>query len=598
LKLRSLALLVVFLPQLAVATFQQPDPPKGRIEGTVLRTGTNEPITGIRVTLTRGNQPTGAALGGGTIISFAASAAGVPNAPLSTIPPTPARGAATAPPPPPSPPTPPAIPSVITDREGKFVIPDLEAGSYRLTVTGSGYVRQEYGQRVFPGQGTLLTLTQGQVMKDIVMKLTLTGNVSGRLRDMSGEPAVGVPIQLLKASYSLQGQKTFQSAGSTRTNDRGEYRLYWVTPGRYFLAAGSTAGPSGAGPFTAGGPPVSPNDPNENYVFSYFPGVTDIGAANSVDVTSGNEAAADFLVAKQQSYQIRGRVVDATTNQPPASINVSLSYSTITGGGGTFNMNTPYTPATGVFEIRDVVPGAYTLQVGSQGTVARVPLNVTNNIDGLAVVLSGTFSVAGRITIDGKLDSTGVERVRPQLRSANGFTQSPGTTAIAADGTFRFDNVAAGEYRVGIATGQAAPDYFVKDARFDRDDALNLPLVLSDSTQRASLEIVISPNVGQIEGVVSDEKLQPMPGVQAVLIPDKYRDRPELYKATATDQTGHFTMSAVAPGDYRLFAWEALESYGYFDADLIKQVEAQGKVVHVSESSKLQVDVRVIPAAK
>ena len=185
--------------------------------------------------------------------------------PLPTIPPTPARGAATAPQPPPSPPPPPAIPSVITDREGKFVIPDLEAGSYRLTVSGSGYVRQEYGQRVFPGQGTLLTLTAGQVMKDIVMKLTLTGNVSGRLRDMSGEPAVGVPIQLLKASYSPQGQKIFQSAGSTRTNDRGEYRLYWVTPGRYFLAAGSTAGPSGGGPFSVGGPPVSPNDPNDNY---------------------------------------------------------------------------------------------------------------------------------------------------------------------------------------------------------------------------------------------------------------------------------------------------------------------------------------------
>ena len=596
-KSRLLALIVVFIPQLAVAQVQQPEAPKGRIEGAVLRAGTNEPITGIRITLTRSNQATGAALGGGAIISMSTSAVGLPP-PLPTIPPTGARGAATAPPPPPSPPPPPAIPSVITDREGKFVIPDLEAGSYRLTVSGSGYVRQEYGQRVFPGQGTLLTLTQDQVIKDIVMKLTLTGNVSGRLRDMSGEPAVGVPIQLLKASYSPQGQKIFQSAGTTRTNDRGEYRLYWVTPGRYFLAAGNTAGPSGGGPFAAGGPPVSPNDPNDNYMFSYFPGVTDVAAANSIDVTSGNEAAADFVVARQQSYQIRGRVVDATTNQPPASINLSLSFSSITGGGGTFSMNTPYTPATGVFEIRDVVPGAYTLQVGSQGTVARVPLNVTNNIDGLAVVLNGTFSVAGRITIDGKLDATGVERVRPQLRAANGVTQSPGTTAIAADGTFRFDNVAAGEYRVGIAPAQGAPDYYVKDARFDRDDALNLPLVVSDSTQRASLEIVISPNVGQIEGVVSDEKLQPMPGVQAVLIPDKYRDRTELYKATTTDQTGRFTMRAVAPGDYKLFAWEALESFAYFDADLIKQVEAQGKLVHVAESSKLQVDVRVIPAAK
>src|SRR4030095_8775903 len=104
---------------------------------------------------TRGNQATGAVLGGGTIISMSTPALGVLS-PLRTIPPPPARGAATAPPPPPSPPPPPAIPSVVTDREGKFVIPDLEAGSYRLTVSGSGYVRQEYGQRVFPGQGTLL----------------------------------------------------------------------------------------------------------------------------------------------------------------------------------------------------------------------------------------------------------------------------------------------------------------------------------------------------------------------------------------------------------------------------------------------------------
>ena len=43
---------------------------------------------------------------------------------------------------------------------------------------------------------------------------------------------------------------------------------------------------------------------------------------------------------------------------------------------------------------------------------------------------------------------------------------------------------------------------------------------------------------------------------------------------------------------------KALENFAYFDADLIKQVEAQGKPVHVGESSKQQVDARVIPATK
>ena len=43
------------------------------------------------------------------------------------------------------------------DREGRFAVPGLEAGSYRVSVTAPGYVKQEYGQRVFPGQGTVLT---------------------------------------------------------------------------------------------------------------------------------------------------------------------------------------------------------------------------------------------------------------------------------------------------------------------------------------------------------------------------------------------------------------------------------------------------------
>jgi len=54
-------------------------------------------------------------------------------------------------------------------------------------------------------------------------------------------------------------------------------------------------------------------------------------------------------------------------------------------------------------------------------------------------------------------------------------------------------------------------------------------------------------------------------------------------------------MKDIAPGDYKLFAWEALDNFAYFDPDLIKQSEAKGKAVHVEESAKLKVDTRVIP---
>ena len=53
----------------------------------------------------------------------------------------------------------------------------------------------------------------------------------------------------------------------------------------------------------------------------------------------------------------------------------------------------------------------------------------------------------------------------------------------------------------------------------------------------------------------------------------------------------------ISPGDYRVFAWEALEQFAYYDSDLLRQYEQKGKFVQVSESSKDNIEVKVIPAA-
>jgi hypothetical protein len=92
--------------------------------------------------------------------------------------------------------------------------------------------------------------------------------------------------------------------------------------------------------------------------------------------------------------------------------------------------------------------------------------------------------------------------------------------------------------------------------------------------------------------------MQPVPGVQAVLVPDGNRSRPELYRNATTDQTGRFTIRGVTPGDYKLFSWEALENNGYFDPDVMRRSEALGKPVRVGESSKLFVEGKIIPAGQ
>jgi hypothetical protein len=598
-RIKQLVITTVSLPLLlhTPAASQTQSSARSRIDGVVVQAGTTpaQPVVGARISLTKVNASTGANVPiSGRASSVLVNMSGFTpflGTPAWTLPPVPGGPVA-----PPTQETAPPIPPVTTDQSGRFVVPDLDEGSYRLLVTQNGYVRQEYGQRVFPGQGTLITLAAGQTFKDIIIQLTETGNAGGRIVDNNGMPAVGVPLQLLKANYNQTGQRVFQQAANARTNDRGEYRFYWVTPGRYYVAGGNAPANYSFQGFVNN----NPNDPVDNYMLTYYPGVTDIARATAIDIKARSEAVLDFVVPKQQLFTIRGKVVNpapaAVKGSLPA-VTISLAFQTLTGMSGAFFSGQPdYDPATGIFVLRDVLPGSYVLQAVVPPFTARLPVEVTNsNLENLVVELHSGVNITGRFIADGgNLPPASTLQVQMRLAS-NGMQNyavgtSP-TSQAAADGSFSIPGVLQGDYRI---VSNPSQDFYVKELRYNRLDALTNPVSICCNSDSATIEVVISRNVGQIDGVIVDDRMQPVPGVQAVLIPDA-RQRTELYKTATTDQTGNFVMRGLTPGSYKLFAWEGLENYGYFDSDVMRRAEALGKPVHVGESSKLVVEGKIIP---
>src|SRR5262249_16947309 len=276
----------ILLFQMAQAAAQQRPNPKGSIEGIVVRVGTNDPIAGARVRLSGSN-------------------------PVTSSSPT---------------------ASALTDARGVFVIRELEAGSYRIVAERSGYVRQEYGQRDFNSPGTPVRLSAGQALKDLSIGLTPAGSIDGRITDSAGNPAVSIPVELLRKTYNENGQRILHVFGSTRTNDRGEYRFYWVTPGRYYLNAASAQRPIGLAS-TSGN---SSNQMGEETEPAYYPEVTDGGQAAVIDVRRGDQMSAiDLRVNRLRSYRIRGRVIDAGSRRFPASASISVTVLSPTGLGNT-----------------------------------------------------------------------------------------------------------------------------------------------------------------------------------------------------------------------------------------------------------------------
>ena len=190
----------------------------------------------------------------------------------------------------------------------------------------------------------------------------------------------------MRTLYSVNGQRNLTSVGTASTDDRGEYRIFWVPAGRYVL---SVAGVGSSGSFMFTGEPgqiLSRGAPNvfadRTFPVTYYPGTLDPSRASVLDLQPGAEmSAVDVVLSQPASYSIRGRVVDGATGKAPQSASVSIAPRQESGtvGGTISGPATPstvnYNNATGTFELRNVIPGTYWLRASSS-TDLNEPVNL------------------------------------------------------------------------------------------------------------------------------------------------------------------------------------------------------------------------------
>jgi hypothetical protein len=458
--------------------------------------------------------------------------------------------------------------------------------------------------------------------------MTPAGTVTGRVRDFRGEPITGVQVSLLRSSFNTLGQQTLTTTGMAVTDDRGEYRIFWMPPGRYLLSVSAQTGPTlffnpimGSNLFL-----------DRSFPTTYYPGSPEASRGVTLDVQPGRELTGfDIVVNPPVTYRVRGRIIDGITGQPPRTASVTLtprqeianSTPTLSSGAS----STTYTP-NGTFEIRNVIPGNYWLRAQAATNLdepinpnavanvrtaselldrvllsrssAQIPIDVVaGDINDLTVNLTPGVSLQVQVTVEGQALSSigGYDRIRVNLRpTVQGISVPFQRSAFGPDGIGALNNIQPGEYRVEAALG-ALPDLYLKEARFERMDVLSSPWQITSDTS-GTLTLVLSNRAGQVDGSLTDSFSQPVPGTQVLLIPDQPRDRPELFKTAVTDQNGHYTFRGVAPGNYKVFSWESIEPNSWFDRELLSQYEQQGRQVRVQEGSKETVDVRIIPAPK
>jgi hypothetical protein len=488
---------------------------------------------------------------------------------------------------------PPPSYSAVSDAGGRFSIADVEPGRYHASVRRTGFVDTEYGARGPMRAGTILTLSAGQRVQDVNFRLTPHGVITGRVLDEDGDPVAYARVEALRPRYN-QGRRQMMSSNGGSTDDLGEYRIFGLPPGKYYLSASNRNGPM---LYPAGDRTSAAGD--EDYAPTWYPGTTDMAAASAIDVLPGAQMRGiNFTLAKMHTLRVRGRVTNAAGGGRQ-NINVMLMPRDRLGG---MTRNSSVARDNGQFEVRGVVPGPYTLVAmipnGDKTLSVRQSLDVGSaNIDNVLLTITPGADIAGRVRADGQATPS-LTAMRLSLQSAEigGVVFGPiGGGTVKEDGSFTLSNVSPDRYSV-YAFG--TPDgYWVKSIRLGSEDVTDQPL---DFTHGAAgeLDILISPTAGQIEGTVMSPKQEPAPGATVVLIPQapNRRGRGQYYKTTTSDQFGHFILKNAEPGDYKAYAWEDVEPGAYMDPDFVKPVENRGESITIHESGREKIQLELIPA--
>ena len=115
-----------------------------------------------------------------------------------------------------------------SDIDGKFVFDALPPGTYLVIVQKDGFVRNT------SGPNAQLTLTSGQVMKDLIVKLTPLGVITGHVTNQDGDPITNASLRVLHYTYT-GGHKQLTNVGGGGSDDKGNFRIFNLAPGLYYV---------------------------------------------------------------------------------------------------------------------------------------------------------------------------------------------------------------------------------------------------------------------------------------------------------------------------------------------------------------------------
>ncbi len=439
--------------------------------------------------------------------------------------------------------------STFTDAAGAFRFPSLAPGNYRLAARKPQFVEVADDS----GEQSMITLDKSR--ESLRVRLAPLGVIAGKVVDQDGEPVRGVNIVAMTRTVQ-DGMRLNRFSRSVSTDDRGLYRLWNLTPGKYYVKA---AGRTNSTSVITGGLGTTIATP-EGFAPVYAGGAHSIENAEPIVIEPGSEAQADFKIAMEPAYNIRGTLTNFITDK-------TVTFELFSGNEEVSAGRSTLDGSTGRFEIHNVIPGAYTVRATQLGkSRGEAPVTVIgSDVTGVTLSLSSGVDVV--MTLSGGARGKTVRVPNPDGGDYEIPTPDPGCQASLISTDLRsaqhyranppanpvFHDVLPGKYRLSLACFGG----YIASVTSGATDLLANPIIMiQGGIVPPPIEISLKGGGGVLTLTVTLE--HPPKQVWALVMPQSTGAGPQVQPAGGGGELQTVFMN-LAPGDYTVYAFSTDE---------------------------------------
>jgi hypothetical protein len=484
--------------------------------------------------------------------------------------------------------------TTLTDADGRFTLAELPAGRYTLSLSKPGFAQMQYGQKRPQQPGTPIDVADGQKVADANVAMPRGGVIAGFVYDEFGEPVVDARVMALQYRWTGGRRRLIPATRPGISNDRGEFRIWGLAPGEYYVSA------TGSDQMRFSEPGAQTSGDDSGYATTYYPGTPALEMAQRVSVQTGQETGGiAFSLLMTRTARLSGTAL--TSEGKPMSGGMVMLTSRGAGAGMMMSAGGAMVDAKGAFTVSNVVPGEYTVVARGartpgvtgpdvpQDTAEANVVVAGEDITGLVLTATRGVTVSGRVMFEGTPPAEGLEQLRVALAPTDEvMTFGPNAGPVRADGEFEIGGV-SGRRRAtvfGLPAGWALKAFRIggvdvadADYDFERDVA--------------GAEVVLTSNLTVLTGTARDDRNEPVSDY-AVLVfstdEDQWLSRSRRVNTGRSDQNGAYRIRGLPPGSYYVMAVESVpDDWG--NPELFDRLKPFAREVTLSEGQTEAVDL-------